>query len=154
MDFKKINLIKFIYQINDELKHEILRNRETKIKKNSMEDIAINLSELQMHEILYFLYGYYYRKYHIELFTPNFIASAFGPIEKNYEDKLLSIFQNINLTAEQEKYLKILINKLLRYSIYSLIEESQLTDPWKNNFIKNKLNNIPTKEINKYFEYF
>lgn len=101
---------------------------------------------------MYFQFGYFFRKFNKPLFQANFEPWKYGPVEKDYRNEKLTKFK-IQLTSEEKEYLKNITSSLLKYSTYTLVEQSHLTDPWNNNYKvdKEKWKEIPIKEIEKYF---
>ena len=83
-----------------------------------------NVSELQMHKILYLLFGEFYKKFNKTLFkNSNFEAWKLGPVEvdfrwgfKNKKLKEISKF-NVFLNDEEISFLKLLIQKFLHFSV-------------------------------------
>lgn len=147
-----INLIDLIKEQNQTLLKRIwlFKKEGNDWKKFNQENN--DLKELKIHKILYFQFGYFFKKFNKPLFDANFEAWRYGPVEKDYRNKELKKF-NIQPTSEEKKYLEDITSNLLKYSTYTLVEQSHLTDPWKNNHKgdKEKWKEIPIKEIEKYF---
>ena len=63
------------------------------------------VSELQMHKMLFLIYGRFYNQYNIELWQPNFEAWKYGPVEINYRhnDQELVKAIDINQLKDDEK---------------------------------------------------
>ncbi|AHK22426.1 Panacea domain-containing protein [Candidatus Hepatoplasma crinochetorum] len=121
-----------------------------KSEKNKEE---IKVSELQIHKILYFVYGYFWKKYQEELFAADFEAWKYGPIEINYRINKKIIESKIIFNEEKKEFIKDKINKLLVYEIWFLIEQSHLTTPWIKNFNSDKdPKKIDNNEIKDFFE--
>lgn len=77
-----------------------------------------DISELQMHKILYFLYGGFLKHYNKEIFKPKFAAWQYGPVETKYRTKKNdksfndSYFKiNLNYFNKEEK---TILKKLLK----------------------------------------
>lgn len=150
---EKINLISFIEELNKQIFISAFNGDELEIEKN-------DLSELYMHKALYFLYGYFYAEFKKELFKDaKFQAWKYGPVEidvreqfkLNKKIKDLDKF-NIEINTDEKKFLKKIIENLLNFSTWKIVELSHYTDPWKNNFVQNNWKEIPIKEIKSYFE--
>lgn len=108
-----------------------------------------DVSELKIHKILYFLYGFYWSEKEEELFTPNFFSYKHGPVEKNYRsNKEIFIEYDDSNKEEVDKIIK----NLLKYNVWHLVEVSHLTKPWidsgEGKIYEKK---IETKEIQEYF---
>lgn len=147
-----MNLIKYINETNKKIAKSLF--------VSSKEDIII--SELQMHKILFILYGAFYKHFKKELFDANFEAWKYGPVEVNYrkcfkKDQINRDYKNfdikIKLLKKESEYLDELINILLKKSVWTLVELTHLIPAWKNNFNENKQNcKIPKEDIFKSFE--
>lgn len=150
---EKINLISFIEELNKQIFVSAFNGEELEIEKN-------DLSELYMHKVLYFLYGYFYTEFKKELFkNARFQAWKYGPVEidlrnqfKLDDKKIKNIDKfNIEVNENEKKFLKRIIENLLNFSTWKIVELSHYTDPWKNNFVSNNWKDIPIKEIQSYF---
>lgn len=144
MENKK-NLIKFIKDINNEL------NWNTQ-DLNLVEEN--NVSELHIHKMLFIIYGAFYKKFNKELFEPNFAAWKYGPVELDYrkfaKDGKKDLINKFNFSLQnnsEENYLKKLIQKLLKFSPWSLVEYTHSFEAWINNYDENnKLGKKISKE--------
>lgn len=150
MENKK-NLITFIKDINNEL------NWNTQ-DLNLVEEN--NVSELHIHKMLFIVYGAFYKKFNKELFEPNFAAWKYGPVELDYrkfaKDDKNDLINKFNFSLQnnsEENYLKKLIQKLLKFSPWSLVEYTHSFEAWINNYDEN---NKIGKKISKedIFESF
>lgn len=148
----RINLIEFIKEINNGL---------TKNTKELDLNEENNVSELHTHKILFIVYGAFYTKFKRELFEANFCAWKYGPVEIDYRKYVKNKNQfnldkfNIVLNDNEEKiYLSHLIEKLLKFSPWSLVEYTHSLNAWINNYDYegNKLNSIPKEDIFMSFE--
>ena len=100
-----------------------------------------NVSELQMHKILYLLFGEFYKKFNKNLFNnSNFEAWKLGPVEvdfrwafKNKKIKEITKF-NLFLNEEEICFLKLLIQKFLHFSVWSLVKITHSSDAWIHNY--------------------
>ncbi len=140
MSGNKMDIVQYIKEVNAEL---------CKGTKESNE-----VTELQMHKILFLIYGRFYSQYNIELWHPNFEAWQYGPVETNYRyhhnlefAKPIDINQ---LNIGQKDQLKKMIIKLLRFSVWGLVDYTHTLDSWKNHYEK-KDNVISVKEIQDEF---
>lgn len=148
-----MHLIKHINKINKKIAKELSVDGA---------EYDCNVSELQMHKILFILYGAFYKHFEKELFNANFEAWKYGPVEINYRkycnesssDYYLKNFDiKFTLTKKQNEYLNKLINILLKKSVWTLIELTHLIPAWKNNFKENESHcKIPNKDIHKSFK--
>lgn len=128
---KITNLIQYINWINE---HALFDEEKVKDKMQENNDI----SELQMHKILYFLYGGFLKHYNKEIFKPKFAAWQYGPVETKYRTKkndknFIDSYFKINLndfSSEEKDYLEKTTKKLLKLSPWTLVELSHLTDAW------------------------
>ena len=144
MENKK-NLIKFIKDINNEL------NWNTQ-DLNLVEEN--NVSELHIHKMLFIIYGAFYKKFNKELFEPNFAAWKYGPVELDYrkfaKDGKKDLINKFNFSLQnnsEENYLKKLIQKLLKFSPWSLVEYTHSFEAWIKNYDENnKLGKKISKE--------
>lgn len=157
---KKINLINFIKEVNQELNE----------KTNEIDHYEENeVSELHIHKILFILYGAFHKEFNKELFNPNFQAWKYGPVEIDFRKyftnrKLNNINQNDEdlynkfnyvLNNNQEKnFLKKVTTNLLKFSPWSLVEYTHSLDAWINNYCENtsKPNAIKKQDIFKSFQ--
>lgn len=140
--FEKINLINFINLVNQQM-------FESAIESN-------NVDELQIHKILYIIYGNFYAHYGSKLFADaKFIAHKYGPVEidfkHQYDSKIDNDKFNVYLTSEQKDFLFKFIEKTLRFSPWSLVNFTHNSDPWLNNFDKDEMI-IPNDQICKWFK--
>lgn len=139
---KRFSLIDF----NNNLYSEIHNNNNLKV------------TELKMHKILYFQLGFFYTKYNRELWNyADFGAWKFGPVELTYRDNVRSAsdFFICELNDEEIKFLEKLTKWLLNINMYSLIDLSHFTAPWKNNYVGEvglNWKRIPNDEIFSYFK--
>lgn len=110
------------------------------------------VTELQMHKMLFLIYGRFYNQYNIELWQPNFEAWKYGPVETNYRrHKILNKPIDINqLSIDQKDKLKKMIIKLLWFSVWELVDYTHTLDSWKNHYEK-KDKVISAKEIQDEF---
>lgn len=121
-------------------------------------DQNLRVTELKMHKILYFQFGFFYKKYKKELWNyADFGAWKFGPVELTYRDnvKNTSTFFICELSDDEVEFLKKLTKWLLNINMYSLIDLSHFTAPWKDNYVGEvglKWKRIPNNEIFNYFK--
>ena len=145
-----VNLIDLINEENNNLNQVNIKELE--------ED---NVSELQMHKILYLLFGEFYKKFNKTLFkNSNFKAWKLGPVEVDFRwgfknKKLNEITKfNVFLNDEEMNFLKSLIQKFLHFSVWSLVEITHSSDAWIHNYsdvnggLRNK---ISEKDIQENF---
>lgn len=119
------NIVHFIYKINKSMYDGSEGQNE--------------ITELQMHKILFFVYGSFYNQFKKELWNANFEAWKYGPVEINYREmsnhgdnekyKLFNFKFDIN--NEQKEFLKILIVRLLKTSVWALVDFSHYLNCWK-----------------------
>ncbi len=124
-----------------------IHSQLTDVEIENMEDH----SELKVHKILYFLYGFYYRQYQKELFDPEFQAWKYGPVEINYR-KHPKIFQ-LNFLESEEGYIKKVVLYFMKINSWDLVEMSHQTEPWLKLYKgKNEMFiSIPKDIIQNYF---
>ena len=145
-----VNLIDLINEENNSLNQVDAKELE--------ED---NVSELQMHKILYLLFGEFCKKFNKTLFkNSNFEAWKLGPVEVDFRygfqnNKLKEISKfNVFLNDEEISFLKLLIQKFLHFSVWSLVEITHSLDAWIHNYsdvnggLRNK---ISEKDIQENF---
>lgn len=143
-----MNLIEYINNINKEIWN---------IFDNDDEDIK--LSELHMHKILFHLYGAFFKHFSKELFSANFEAWKYGPVEINYRNhlkkndyKFNSFDLAFNLNEEENEYLKNVTSMLIKKSAWTLVELSHRIPAWKDNFSMKKDHcKIPNDDIKNSF---
>ena len=139
------NLIKLIYQSDLKL------SLPSKIHPDQIEQHQI--SELQIHKILFLVYGEFYKKFKKPLFTDaNFVAWTHGPVEIDYRQGFQKGLEQINkfhlnLNLEEKDYVKGLINKFLHFSVWSLVEICQSYDSWIYHYEQGLKNKIPNQAI-------
>jgi len=153
---EKVNLIDFIK--NASLEIDIFKEKDNRINHEKEDKI---ISELVMHKILYFIYGGFYKNFKKELWNAKFEAWPYGPVEVQYRaykyddnpDYKEFLFDESDYNKEEIKYLKKLIIGLIKMGTYNVVEFSHRTDPWINNFNKEKKSNqITNNEIKDFFE--
>ena len=146
----EINIIHLIQKLNQSLYQTVANEKE--------EDIV---SELQMHKILYIIYGGFYAKFAKELFAnAQFEAWKYGPVEIDYrqfhQQKTSAVPAKfiVSLSPEELKYLQKHITNTLQFSAWSLVEFTTSTKAWINNYDEsaNQRFVIPTAEIKESFE--
>ena len=144
-----VNLIDLINEENNNL------NQAT---TNQFEENTI--SELQMHKILYLLFGEFYLEFNKNLFEqPNFEAWKFGPVEIDFrkgfkENKINQIKKfNIFLNYKEITFLKQLVKKLLRHSAWYLVDITHTSNAWIDNYDgkEDSRNKISEKDIKEKF---
>ncbi len=146
---EKNNIISLIKGKYIETKKEVFDFNKNVLKNKEFGEIT----ELHMHKILYFLFGYFWKEYKKELFSPDFEAWKYGPIEINYRNNELEKFDDLSLDKNELKFIDGIIFGLLKYDVWSLVDESHKTSPWINNFDENVEHiKIDKEEIKKYFE--
>lgn len=157
------NLINMINSINDDFFCE-----KTKINTLDQEEQYNSVSELQMHKILYILYGNFYRTFSKELFEKaKFQAWTWGPVEYDYRyalkilknennnegyNKIIDKFNISDLSEEEYIFLDKKIRRLLNYHPWALVEFTHQTNAWIKNYsegVKNK--SISIEDIKKDF---
>ncbi len=127
----------------------IEKNSDNKDYLDNMEDF----SELRIHKILYFLYGFFYKKYKVDLFDANFQAWMYGPVEINYRYKNHKEegFE-ISFTNNQSEFVYNTLKNLMKQSTWDLVELSHLTKPWKDiSKSGRRFAKIPNELIKEYF---
>lgn len=138
----KRNLISEIDKISEELFLPYSNDQKEENK----------VSELQVHKILYILYGNFYSKFSKELFDAKFQAWQYGPVELDYRKKNNHKF-NLSLEEEEYAFVAKTVKNLLRFSPWALVYFTHNTDPWKKNYEKGKNNiSISNVDIQKWFE--
>lgn len=141
----EINLIKF--------NEDISLKRFPFLKKTDNNEHTI--SELEMHKLLYFQFGFFYRRFKKELYKyANFQAWKYGSVEMDYRHNNLLKFSKILLSEEEKNFLKQITTTILNLSIDNLIYTSHQTDPWIENFVGDlsaKWKPINKKQICQYF---
>ena len=144
-----VNLIDLINEENNNL------NQAT---TNQFEENTI--SELQMHKILYLLFGEFYLEFNKNLFEqPNFEAWKLGPVEIDFrkgfkENKINQIKKfNIFLNYKEIIFLKELVKKLLRHSAWYLVDITHTSNAWIDNYDgkEDSRNKISEKDIKEKF---
>lgn len=139
MMHEKKDIVQYINEVNAELCKDT----------NEINEVT----ELQMHKMLFLIYGRFYNQYNIELWQPNFEAWKYGPVEINYRhnDQELVKAIDINQLKDGEKdQLKKMIIKLLKFSVWGLVDYTHTLDSWKNHYEKED-NVISAKEIQDEF---
>ena len=138
MTHEKKDIVQYIIDVNAELCKETKQSNE--------------VTELQMHKILFFLYGRFYNQYKIELWQPNFEAWKYGPVEINYRHnpKLVEPIDIDQLSLDQKNELHRMIVKLLKTSVWQLVDFSHTLNSWINNQDKNN-SKISKEEIQQDF---
>ena len=137
MTGNKMDIVQYIKEVNDELCKDTKQSNE--------------VTELQMHKILFFLYGRFYNQYNIELWQPNFEAWKYGPVEINYRNTKLNEPIDIDqLSLDQKNELHRMIVKLLKTSVWQLVDFSHTLNSWINNQNKNN-SKISKEEIQQDF---
>ena len=144
-----VNLIDLINEENNNL------NQAT---TNQFEENTI--SELQMHKILYLLFGEFYLEFNKNLFDqPNFEAWKLGPVEidfrKGFKDNKINQIKKFNIFLNYKEiiFLKELIKKLLRHSAWYLVDITQTSNAWLDNYDgkEDSRNKISEKDIKEKF---
>ena len=144
-----VNLIDLINEENNSL---------NQASTNQFEENKI--SELQMHKILYLLFGEFYLEFNKNLFDqPNFEAWKLGPVEIDFrkgfkENKINQIKKfNIFLNYKEIMFLKGLIKKLLRHSAWYLVDITHTSNAWIDNYDgkEDSRNKISEKDIKDKF---
>lgn len=161
---KEHSFIKLVKEVHDKYINFIEAANVNKIDKNQEETEIIekekinwNITELQGHKILYFLYGFYYYAYGKNLFTPNFKAWKYGPVESKYREQQNSENDSneedflIEFKDNERNFLSNIIVNLININVWDLVEVSHTTDPWKDNFESYFDNEIKETELKKYF---
>lgn len=120
------------------------------------------VSNLKLQKMLYFLYGWYYAEFKKILFNDNFVAWKLGPIVQDVYFEYSKYIANpicenhnvkLDLNDEEMVFIDEKIEKLKLKSARDLVNESHVTEPWKNTFDSGagKGDIIPSKTIQKYF---
>ncbi len=108
-------------------------------------------SELKIHKILYFLYGFYYAKYNKELFDADFQAWRYGPVEQHYRYGSRKDFY-LNYELDEEDFIIEKLEKLMATNAWDLVDFSHETKPWIDANSKQEMyTTIPNEEIQSYF---
>ncbi len=139
MHENKKDIVQYIIDVNAEL-------------CKGMEE-SNKVTELQMHKMLFLIYGRFYNLYNIELWQPNFEAWKYGPVEINYRHNNQELVKAIDinlLKIGQKNQLKKMIIKLLKFSVWGLVDYTHTLDSWKNHYEKED-NVISAKEIQDEF---
>lgn len=97
---------------------------------NNLKMIDNNLSKIRIHKLLYFTYIEYYLAYGEELFTPNFQAWRYGPVEVDiYYNRCLED-HDISLTLQEQMFVQSIYEKYKNYKDFELVNISHKTAPW------------------------
>lgn len=154
------NIIDFVEQCNKTFFNDYFKKSPSISKDNVEVNTTVEIpkvSELHMHKILYYSYGFFYSKFKKELFIANFEAWKYGPVEKKYREYIKTNNEdikkefNIKLDLEEESFLMSLIFKLINLSPYILVSESHNTKPWIDNYNVEQWKKIPNNEIKMFF---
>ena len=144
-----VNLIDLINEENNSLNQVDTKELE--------ED---NVSELQMHKILYLLFGEFYKKFNKTLFkNSNFEAWKLRPAEidfrKGFKDNKINQIKKFNIFLNYKEiiFLKELIKKLLRHSAWYLVDITYTSNAWIDNYDgkEDSRNKISEKDIKEKF---
>ena len=150
MQLIKSNLIDLVNEINNNFNQSLDLNH---IEQNPV-------SELQMHKILYLLFGEFYLEFNKNLFNqPNFEAWKYGPVEIDYRQSLINHFQapekfNITINESERLFLEKLIQKLLKLSPWDLVDISHSSPAWINNYQADQQwsqNKISLTDLQNYY---
>ena len=135
--WKKINLISLINQ------------------ENNFND---TLTQTFFHKIIFMVYGLLWNKYKTNFFDPKFEAWKLGPVEMDLRSTFNKNEKNIELkkfdfliNEDQEKFIKLIINKLLKKSLNELIQITHKNPLWLqkqfHNDLISKKNKMENSEI-------
>lgn len=98
------------------------------------------ISNLKLQKILYFLYGYFYKKFGCTLFDDDFVAWKLGPVVLdvyfNYYNNIAnpiceSSDVKLDLKTNEISFVDEKIQELNELSTWDLVEKSHKTTPWK-----------------------
>lgn len=143
----KINLIELINN-----RYQALLNETDSIDENA------KITELQMHKMLFIIFGQFYVRFQRELFDCNFQAWKYGPVEINYRNFFKSeknskefkkVF-DIEVNKVEYNYLIKLIDKFLKFSPWWLVDFTHSMDAWMFHYNESDLvhdQEIPKDEI-------
>lgn len=119
------------------------------------------VSNLKLQKMLYFLFGYYCKKYDEYLFEDDFVAWKLGPVildvyfsfNNNISNPICESFDvDLELSSDRVSFIDKKIEELQVKSTWELVEESHKTTPWINAFAKGKGHIIESFDIATYFE--
>lgn len=124
----KINLLKFIDKVNNELWKEIdkyvdnnVLKSDVSIQEHLMLEESKKLQPGYIHVLLFCLYGYFYNTFDKELFKGKFEKRHNGfVLEWNYTHNNKEAFDLV-LNKEEYKKLKYFIKTLLKNSFYGFV---------------------------------
>lgn len=124
---------------------------------------GIDITNLKLQKLLYFLQGEYTKAKHSRLIKEDFFAWQLGPVIPSvyseyamYSSSAIPSTKNensISFTKEQAIIIDAALRKYARMSTWGLVELSHRQDPWKYNYqIFGDKAIIPFESIERYFE--
>lgn len=135
-----------------ELMDEVIFENKDKLDNKLIENLK-DFTELKVHKILYFLYGFHFSKNDEELFEPNFQAWRYGPVEINYRYNSPKKAFKLMLVPDNKEKVKRILSTLMIKDVWELVELSHSTKPWKDAFGNGRtFSVIPKESIKEYFK--
>lgn len=125
--------------INEIKKTHLDLNKKVDLNKKEILKIKADI-------ILYFLYGYFWKKYQQELFSGEFAINDSTLFEVN------NLKNKARLNKEKREFIKDKISRLLVYATWFLMEQLKMTKPWMDAFNSNK--NPKKIDNNKIQDFF
>lgn len=124
---------------------------------------GVDITNLKLQKLLYFLQGEYVRETNSRLIKDDFYAWQLGPVVPSvyseyaiYSSSTIPAIKdadNIIVTEDQAMIIDRILKKYARISTWNLVELSHKQDPWKYNFqIFGDKAIIPFESIERYFK--
>lgn len=120
------------------------------------------VSPMQLQNILYFLYGFFWNTLRVSCFEADFVAGPYGPMNPEIFRKYAIYgaspipseiqFDLDSFPLHQKEEVKKYLDILLRISKYHLMDFSKETVPWINFYKEGERNHIPVDAIQEYFQ--
>ncbi len=119
------------------------------------------ISNLKLQKILYFIQAEFLVKKGVPCFNQAIEAWDFGPVVPEVYHKFkvyggaaipfAEEFTHCDISDEDKKLIKIIINVCSKYSAAQLVEITHRQSPWKNAYQKHANIKIKNKDIKKFF---
>lgn len=106
---------------------------------NDFNEKGVKLDKVRLHKLLYYIYGYYFKYFNLEIFTNNFYSWCYGPVIKDlYYDMLNYDLRDLKLNGGENynindfytmKLIDIIINQCNVFTTNQIINKIKCETP-------------------------
>lgn len=119
------------------------------------------ITNLTLQKMLYYVQGYYLKKYNEPMFDNTMEAWQYGPVVPDvyfiYKDNRKEVIKGVAMkdekviSKEDKIFLNSLLQQLIKINPWALVRKTHSEKPWDKNFINEMNVEIPISDMEEYF---